>query len=98
MSATEFITSGDLESMNSSLTRQVTGLRGKVSAGTYAKGSKSQREAVFIETPDARYVLRRKSGPVFGDAELARYVGLNVECDGFVTGATLLAERIQVVS
>jgi hypothetical protein len=52
---------------------------------------------VFIETGDAQYVLRRKTGPVFDDPELAQYVGQVVECDGFVVGTTLLAERIAVV-
>lgn len=76
---------------------RVTALHGRVAQGAYGKGSKSEREAVFIETPDARYVLRRKTGPVFGDDELTRYVGHEVECDGFVIGTTLLAERIEVV-
>lgn len=77
--------------------RRVTALHGRVTLATYGKGSKSEREAVFIETPDARYVLRRKTGPVFGDTELARYVGHEIECDGFVVGTALLAERIEVV-
>ena len=63
----------------------------------YGKGSKSEREAVFLETPTGRYILRRKTGPVFGDAELTQYVGHQVECDGFVLGTTFLAERIQIV-
>jgi hypothetical protein len=52
---------------------------------------------VFIETAEVRYVLRRKTGPVFGDMELMGYVGHVVECDGFVVGTTLLAERIKMV-
>jgi len=71
-------------------------LRGRVTRGPYGKGSKSEREAVFIETSDGRYLLRRKAGPVFADAELERYVGHTVECDGFLVGTTLLAERIDV--
>jgi len=65
--------------------------------GEYGKGSKSEREAVFLETSAQRYVLRRKTGPVFGDVELAQYVGHQVECDGFVLDTTFLAERIQIV-
>ena len=83
--------------MSSTPPIQVTALHGRVTHGLYGKGSKSEREAVFIETSGARYVLRRKTGPVFGDTELTRYVGHNVECDGFVVGTTLLAERIKVV-
>lgn len=83
--------------MSSTQPIRVTALHGRVTQGIYGKGSKSEREAVFIETADARYVLRRKTGPVFGDTELTRYVGHKVECDGFVIGTTLLAERIEVV-
>ena len=63
----------------------------------YGKGSKSELEAAFVETPDGRYVLRRKAGPVSGDAKLKRYAGHDIECDGIVVGTTLLAERIEVV-
>jgi len=69
-----------------------------VTQGEYGKGSKSQREAVFLETTGTRYILRRKTGPVFGDTELTRFVGQEVECDGFVVGTMLLAERIKVVA
>lgn len=83
--------------MSSQNPLRVTALRGRVTQGEYGKGSKSEREAVFLDTPETRYILRRKSGPVFGDTELTRYVGHQVECDGFVVGTTLLAERIEVV-
>ena len=83
--------------MSSVPPQKVTALHGRVALGGYGKGSKSEREAVFIETVDARYILRRKTGSVFGDTELARYAGQKVECDGFLVGTTLLAERIERV-
>lgn len=85
--------------MNQSSTNpvRVTALRGRVTQGLYGKGSKSEREAVFVETIRGRYILRRKTAPVFGDTELTRFVGHEVECDGFVVGTTLLAERIDLV-
>jgi hypothetical protein len=83
--------------MSSTRPTRVTGLRGRVTLGPYGKGSKSEREAAFIETADARYILRRKSGPAFADKELAQFVGKEVKCDGFVIGRTLLAERIEIV-
>ena len=77
---------------------RVTSLLGHVMQGAYGKGSKSEREAIFIETPEAqRYLLRRKTGPAFGDAELTRYIGHQIKCDGFVIGTTLMAERIELV-
>lgn len=80
--------------------RRVTALRGRVTRGAYGTGSKSEREAVFLDAdePVARYVLRRKTGPVFGDAELERFVGHRVQCEGFVVDGTLLAERIEIVT
>ena len=83
--------------MTDSRPKPVNNLRGEVSHGPYATGSKSEREAVFIETESGRYLLRRKGGPVFADEKLKRFVGQTVECDGFFVGTTLLAERIDVV-
>jgi len=83
--------------MSSTPPRRVNAVHGRVVRGEYGKGSKSEREAVFLETSAQRYILRRKTGPVFGDVELDQYVGHQVECDGFVLDTTLLAERIQIV-
>jgi hypothetical protein len=69
-------------------------LQGTVTRGDYAKGSKSERVTVFLETAEGRLVLRRKDGPVFADARLERLVGQVVECDGFLVGTTILASRI----
>ena len=69
-------------------------LQGTVTRGDYAKGSKSERVTVFLETAQGRFVLRRKGGPAFADVRLERLVGHLVECDGFLVGTTLLAERI----
>jgi hypothetical protein len=82
---------------DSSRPEPIEKLRGQVTRGVYGKGSKSEREAVFIETGDGRYLLRRKGGPVYADSELERYVGHAVECDGFLLGTTLLAERIDLI-
>lgn len=73
-------------------------LQGTVTRGEYAKGSKSERVTVFLETTHGRFVLRRKGGPVFADVKLERFVGRLVECDGFLVGTTLLAERILLKS
>jgi hypothetical protein len=101
--AIAFITSANrltvsTQAMSSTAPQRITALRGRVVMGGYAKGSKSVREAVFIETTQGRFILRRKVGPVFGDTQLESYVGLDVECDGFLIGTTLLAERIDVVT
>jgi hypothetical protein len=72
-------------------------LRGRVTRGVYGKGTKSEREAVFVDTGSERYLLRRKSGPAYGDSQLDRYVGHLVTCNGFLLGTTLIADVIQKV-
>ena len=84
--------------MSSIAPQPIRGLRGTVSRGPYGTGSKSAREAVFIDTPNGRFLLRRKTGPAFGDDALDAYRGCTVECDGFLLGTTLLAEAIRIVS
>ena len=96
-SVTAFTNSAECKPMSSVAPQKVTALHGRVTLGSYGKNSKSEREAFFIETPDARYILRRKTGPVFGDKEMTQYSGHNVKCDGFLVGTTLLAERIEAV-
>lgn len=96
-STTAFITSAKKRMANSSRSVPVKRLQGRVTLGEYAKGSKSEREAVFLDTGDERYILRRKGGPVFDDEEVKRYVGHVVTCDGFLIGTTLIAERIDQI-
>ncbi len=77
--------------------QRVDALVGRVVAGPTGVGSKSERTAVWIDTAQGRYLLRRKAGPSHGDATLDRYVGQQVMCSGFVVGHSLLAERIDLV-
>ena len=72
----------------------VSGLRGLVTRRVFAKGTKSEHLAVWIDTDRGSFLLRRKGGPAFADQELDRYVGKSVVCDGFLLDHTLLAERI----
>lgn len=75
----------------------VTDLHGRVTQGVYAKGSKSEYDAIFLQNANARYILRQKSGLAFNDSALRQYLGHEVKSDGFLVGTTLLAERIEVV-
>jgi len=77
--------------------RRVDNLTGAVARGPFGVGSKSEREAIWLETAGRRLVLRRKDGPSFGDRSLEKYVGKRVKCDGFIVGYTLLAERIEIL-
>jgi hypothetical protein len=77
--------------------KRVDNLTGVVVRGPFGAGSKSEREAIWLETASRRLVLRRKDGPSFGDRSLEKYVGKRVKCDGFIVGYTLLAERIEIL-
>ena len=77
---------------------RVHALRGRVAEGPFARGSKSEHIAVFLETPVQRYVLRRRDGPAYADPTLRELVGCNVECDGIVVSYVLIADRIDPIS
>jgi hypothetical protein len=77
--------------------QRIDGLTGSVGRGRLGTGSKSEREAVWLETDKGRFVLRKKEGPAFDDRSLEKYVGKHVKCDGFIVGYTLLAEQIEIV-
>jgi len=84
-------------SSNDTQPKRIDGLTGAVAKGPFGTGSKSERQAVWLETAEGRFVLRRKEGPTFGDQVLDKYLGKRVKCDGFLVGYTLLAERIEIL-
>lgn len=77
--------------------RRVSGIVGTVVTGPFGTGSKSERQGVWLETPEGRLALRRKDGPSYDDPVLAGHVGQRVSCDGFITDYLLLAEAIRPV-
>ena len=83
--------------MNAFTPRRVESLRGKVIQDSYGRGSKSEHKAIIIITTEGRYLLRRKTGQAYNDVELEKYIGLEIECNGFLVGSTLLADEIKVV-
>ncbi|MBL8906298.1 MAG: hypothetical protein JNM20_06445 [Rhizobiales bacterium] len=72
-------------------------MTGRVVRAPFGAGSKSEHDAVWLETGEGRLVLRHKGGPAFDDKALAKYVGKQVSCDGFIVGHTLLAEKIRIL-
>ncbi len=65
-------------------------LTGQVVKKPFGTGSKSEREAIMLETDEGEYVLRRQGGNPFHDQELEKLVGKTIEVDGKITGYTLL--------
>jgi len=71
--------------------RKVTG---RVSRARVRIGSKSEHEAVVLETEDGhQYVLRRQGGPAFDDPALDDLVGLSLLVEGLESGNTLIMRR-----
>jgi hypothetical protein len=65
-------------------------LTGEVLRKPFGAGSKTEREAIVLRTPEGDYVLRRKGGLAFGDPELEELVGKRLRCTGTISGYTFL--------
>jgi hypothetical protein len=65
-------------------------LSGTVIKKVFARGSKSEHEAVYLLTDQGEFMLRRQGGNPFSDPELDRLVGKQVRCEGEIVGYTLL--------
>jgi len=63
---------------------------GKVTTKPFGKGSKSEHEALYLETVEGEYVLRRRGGNPFHDSVLWDLVGKTIRCDGLVTDYMLM--------
>ncbi|MBD0369589.1 MAG: hypothetical protein ICV60_01950 [Pyrinomonadaceae bacterium] len=68
-------------------------LNGSVTKKLFGAGSKSEHEAIILVTKTGEYVLRRKGGNPFFDAELENLVGKRINCEGDLTGYTFLMDN-----
>jgi hypothetical protein len=57
-----------------------------------AAGSKSEREAVVLQTDQGDYILRRTGGNPFADPELDALVGKRISAEGRELGQTLVID------
>lgn len=56
-----------------------------------ARGSKSERDAVVLQTAEGgEYILRRSGGNAFSDPQLDALVGSSITADGQVAGQTFI--------
>ncbi len=70
---------------------QVERKAGIVARKLVARGSKSEREAVVLVTPEGgEFILRRKGGHAFRDPQLDELVGTSITADGYVDGQTFI--------
>ncbi len=71
---------------------------GKVTEGPFGTGSKSEHQAVCMETAQGRYVLRRQDGNPFYDPELKKLVGKTIRCIGIISDYVLLISEWTVIN
>jgi hypothetical protein len=64
--------------------------QGLVTAGPFARGSKSEHRGVFLETDSGRFVLRRPGGNPFSDPVLDGLVGRKISATGETHNYVLL--------
>lgn len=60
-------------------------LKGKVILRKFAEGSKSEHEAVFLDTGNKVYRLKIKGGNPFYDAALHKLIGKDIKAEGQLT-------------
>ena len=63
---------------------------GEVCRKQVAAGSKSERQAVVLKTPDGEYLLRIVGGNAFADERLEVLIGKRIRAEGEVHGTTFL--------
>lgn len=70
-------------------------LRGTVTEKRVGLGSKSEHKAVYLQTDEGDYRLRRAGGNPFADPELKKWIGERVVATGMVSGELLVARDIK---
>lgn len=60
-------------------------LKGIVVEGSYGKGSKSEHNAVYLDTGENKYRLKRRGGNPFYDESLHNLIGKTIEAEGNLT-------------
>ena len=60
-------------------------LTGKVVLKSFSKGSKSEHDAVYLDTGEKKYRLKRRGGNPFFDASLHALIGKTIKVEGRIT-------------
>jgi hypothetical protein len=72
-------------------------LKGKIVAGKFGGGSKSEHEAIYIHTEKGEYVLRLVGDNPFENSELRSLIGKDVVATGTLKSYLFLAKEIKEV-
>ena len=69
-------------------------LTGKVITKDVSTGSKSEHNAICLQTDDGTYLLRREGGNPFYDEELQKLVGKQISAGGILADNLFIAKNI----
>ena len=72
-------------------------LSGKVVIKKFGAGSKSEHDAVYIETGKESYVLRKVGGNPFIDVSFFKLEGKNITAKGTINNYIFLVKEVKVV-
>ncbi len=78
------------------IAKSETALSGKVILKTFGEGSKSEHEAVCLETANGSFVLRRQGGNPFNDPYLVKLKGKKITAMGILNKYVFFAREIKV--
>ncbi|HKP32117.1 MAG TPA: hypothetical protein VJT83_05300 [Chitinophagaceae bacterium] len=73
-------------------------LTGEVTLRMTSRGSKSEHEAVMLESRGKHYTLRRKGGNAFHDPEMIKLVGKKIQGKGDLVEYVFIMEDWEIVS
>ena len=69
---------------------------GKVTLKPFGTGSKSEHDAVYIETQKNSYKLRIKGGNPFNDPELSDLVGKTIKATGKLVDYLFIIDKYEI--
>ncbi len=72
-------------------------LTGKVTTGNFSKGSKSEHDAIYLETEKGSFVLRRKGENPFEDPVLKKLIGKTISANGMIHNKIFFVSDVKVV-
>ena len=72
----------------------LTEIKGKVVQKKFGKGSKSEHEAIYLESAKGLFTLRKVGANPFQDDSLNKWIGKKVIVTGFIDQYLLMVDSI----
>ena len=69
-------------------------ITGKLVQKDFAQGSKSESQAIYIQTADGEYVIRKAGDNPFQNDSLIDLIGKNVKAEGSLNGYLFVAKQV----